>query len=89
MRVARCVPADKIDWTYAPGKFTLGDLLRHIAMTERYLFTENIQGQQSRYVSHSKEIADGMENVLALMERLHAESMAIFGRLSDQDLQKK
>ena len=24
MRVARCVPPDKIDWSYAPGKFTLG-----------------------------------------------------------------
>ena len=26
MRVARVIPADKLDWTYAPGKFTLGDL---------------------------------------------------------------
>ncbi len=25
MRVARCIPPDKIDWTYAPAKFTLGD----------------------------------------------------------------
>jgi len=23
MRVARCIPPDKIDWTYAPAKFTL------------------------------------------------------------------
>ncbi|MGB9433028.1 MAG: hypothetical protein WBQ89_12360 [Candidatus Acidiferrum sp.] len=23
MHVARCVPADKIDWSYSPGKFTL------------------------------------------------------------------
>ena len=28
MRVARCIPPDKLDWSYAPGKFTLGDLLR-------------------------------------------------------------
>jgi hypothetical protein len=26
MRVARCIPADKIDWSYAPGKFTLADI---------------------------------------------------------------
>ena len=25
MRVARCIPPDKINWTYAPAKFTLGD----------------------------------------------------------------
>ena len=30
MRVARCIPPDKIDWTYREGQFTLGDLVRHI-----------------------------------------------------------
>jgi uncharacterized damage-inducible protein DinB len=89
MRVARCVPADKIDWSYAAGKFTLGDLLRHIAVTERFMFAENIQGQISRYTKHGKELADGKDDVLAFMERLHAESMEIFSRLTDSDLQKK
>lgn len=89
MRVARCIPADKIEWTYAPGKFTVGDILRHIAVTERYMFAENIQGKPSRYTAHGKELADGLENTLAFMERLHTESMTIFGKLSDQDLQAK
>lgn len=89
MRVARCVPEDKIDWSYAPGKFTLGDLLRHIAVTERYLFAENITGHGSRYTSHGKELADGRDNILAFMELLHAESMEIFSKLSDADLQSK
>jgi len=89
MRVARRVPADKVEWSYAPGKFTIGDLLRHIAITERYLFAENIQGKASRYTTHGKEWADGLENILVLMERLHAESMAIFEKLTDADLQSK
>jgi uncharacterized damage-inducible protein DinB len=89
MRVARCIPPDKIDWSYAPGKFTLGDLLRHIAVTERYMFAENVQGRASRYTSHGKEFADGRDNVLAFMERLHAEAMEIFAKLSDADLQGK
>ena len=89
MRVARCVPANKIDWSYAPGRFTLGDLLRHIAVTERYLFAENIRGGTSRYVSHGKELADGLDTVLFFMERLHQESMEIFSRLSDGDLEGK
>jgi hypothetical protein len=38
MRVARCIPPDKLDWSYAPGKFTLGDLLRHIAVAERFMW---------------------------------------------------
>ena len=89
MRVARCVPPDKVEWSYAPGKFTLGDLLRHIAVTERYLFAENVQGKPSRYTTHGKEWADGLDNVLALMERLHGESMAVFEKLTDADLQNK
>ena len=51
MRVARCIPPEKIDWSYAPGKFTLGDLLRHLAVTERYLWGENIQGKPSTFRS--------------------------------------
>ena len=89
MRVGRCIPPEKIDWTYAPGKFTLGDLLRHIAVTERYLWAETVQGRESRYKQHGKELADGLQNVLALMERLHSESIEIFSKLSDADLQRK
>ena len=87
MRVARGIPPDKMDWSYAPGRFTLGDLLRHIAATERYMFAENVRGRASRYTSHGKEFADGRDNVLAFMERLHAEAMEIFAKLSDEDLQ--
>lgn len=89
MRVARCIPADKVDWTYAPGKFTLGDILRHLAVAERYMWAENAQGQPARYTTHGKELADGLENVLAFMERLHEESIAIFSKLSNKDLQRK
>jgi len=89
LRVARCIPPDKIDWTYAEGKFTLGDLLRHIAVSERYMWAENIQGHPSRYTTHGKELAVTFEDILALMNKLHAESVEIFSRLTEADLQKK
>ena len=89
LRVARCIPADKVEWTYAPGKFTLGDLLRHLAVAERYMWAENVQGKPSRYTTHGKELADGLQNIFAFMDRLHAESMEIFGRLTDEELQSK
>ncbi len=89
MRVASCVPADKMDWTYAPGKFTLGDLLRHIAVTERYMFAENVQNHESRYTSHGNEWARDYESIVELMKRLHAESLAIFAKLTDEDLRRK
>jgi uncharacterized damage-inducible protein DinB len=89
LRVARCIPPDKIDWTYAAGKFTLGDLLRHLAVTERYMWAENVHNRLSRYTSHGKELADGLENILVLMQRLHTESMEMFAKLTDEDLRRK
>ena len=89
LRVAACVSPDKVDWTYAPGKFTIGDLLRHIAITERYMFAENVQGNPSRYTSHGREFGDTYEQILLLMEDLHKQSMEIFSRLTNEDLQKK
>ena len=37
MRLVAYIPPDKVEWRAAPGKFTLGDLARHIAATERNL----------------------------------------------------
>jgi uncharacterized damage-inducible protein DinB len=88
LRVARCIPADKIGWTYAEGKFTLGDLLRHLASAERYMWTENVQGKPSSYISHGGELADDLP-ATSLMEQLHAESMAIFAALTDEQLASK
>lgn len=89
LRVVKCIPPEKIDWSYAEGKFTLGDLMRHLAVAERYMFAENVQFKPSRYPGHLKELADGYDAALELMNRLHGESMEIFGKLSDKDLRKK
>ena len=89
MRVARLAPPDKMDWSCAEGKFTLGDLLRHVAVTERYMWGETVQGKPSRYVSHGKELAESHGEILSFMEKLHIESVEIFSRLSDADLQRK
>lgn len=89
MRVAACVPADRIDWTYQEGKFTLGDLMRHLASIERWMFAENAMLRPSRYPGHGRELADGREPVLAYMRAMHEESMAIFRSLSDEDFERK
>lgn len=89
LKVIACIPADKFDWTYREGKFTFADLVRHLATIERYMYGENVQLKPSRYPGHGKELADGPQNVLVFMDRLHAESMEIFSRLSEEDLNRK
>jgi uncharacterized damage-inducible protein DinB len=89
LRVARCIPPEKIEWTFKPGRFTLGDLLRHLAGTERYMWAENARFKPSRYPGHDRSLAEGYDNVFAYFDRLHKESVEIFTQLSDDDLRKK
>jgi uncharacterized damage-inducible protein DinB len=89
MRVARCIPADKIEWTYREGQFTLGDLVRHIAAINRYMYAETVSGRPSRYAGCGKDLADGCDAVVEFAERLHRESVEIFARLTAEDLNRK
>ena len=89
LRVARCIPPEQLEWTYRAGKFTLGDLVRHIAAIERYMFVETIQGKPSQYAGCGRELADGYEHVIAFMERLQRESRESISGLSAADLERK
>ena len=89
LRVIACIPPEKYDWRYTEGKFSFADIIRHLATIERYMYAENVQFKPSVYPGHGKELADAPENVMAFFYRLHQESVAIFGRLTAEDLQKK
>jgi uncharacterized damage-inducible protein DinB len=89
MRLVRCIPPYKIEWTCREGEFTLGDLARHIAATERYVFAECANGRPSQYKGCGRDLADGLDNVIAFMERMHSDSMKIFQGMSDEALAMK
>ena len=89
MRILGHIPPDKLEWTYKDGKFTIGDLCRHIATMERHMFAENVQNKPSKYQGCGSELAEGMDEVLGLMNKLHKESLDIFSQLTDSDLQGK
>ena len=88
-RVVACIPPDRIEWTHQPGRCTLGDLIRHLATIERYMYAETVAGRPSAYPGCGQELADGYEAVVAYFDRLDAESRAIFSTLSDEALQRK
>jgi uncharacterized damage-inducible protein DinB len=87
-RVAVCIPADQIEWAPRDGMFTLGDLVRHIAVTERYVWAETVHNRPSRYVSHGNELAEGRDNVLAFLDRMHEESLELFRSLPPDAMNK-
>ncbi len=89
MEVVAQIPEDKVEWTYATGKFTLGDTMRHIAAIERYMYAENMKGLPSAYPGCGIELVAGYDAIVAFMNKLHLESLEIFGRLTPTDLQQK
>ena len=88
-RVVTRIPPERLEWTYRPGTFTLGDLVRHLATIERYTYAETVAGHPSRYPGCGRELADGYDAVLAYFDRLDAEATTIIGALGDADLERK
>lgn len=89
MRVVAVVPPEKVEWTYREGKFTFGDLMRHLAAIERWMFAEAARQRPSRYPGHGRELAEGYDAVVDYMRRMHEESMEIFRALTDANLEAK
>jgi uncharacterized damage-inducible protein DinB len=88
-RVIDCIPEDRVEWTHREGSFTLGDLVRHLAAAERYMWAENVQGRPSRYPGCGPELAEGLDGVTAFLDRMHAEARAVFSNLTPEDLERR
>ena len=88
MKLIAVVQPEHLDFSYKEGKFTLADQIRHIGAIERYLYAETIVGRKNIYVGCGKELADGYENIIAFLNRVHEESLQIFRSLNDDNLEE-
>lgn len=88
-RVLDHLPAADLEWSWAAGRFTFGDLFRHLAGIERFMYAENVAGRPSRYPGHAPSLAAGVDAVRAFVQRCHAESLAVFGALRDDQLTQR
>ena len=89
LRVFKFVPPEQVEWRPAPGRFSFGDTLRHLAALERYMYVENALGRPSQYPGHHQDLASGYDNVVSYAKNLHSETLEMLSALSDEDLQKK
>ena len=91
-RLVALIPDDRTEWAPDPvsggarDRLTCGDLVRHLAAIERWMFAENVSGRPSRYPGHDESLASGAEALLAFHDRMHGEAMEIFAALSADDL---
>lgn len=88
-RLIVLVPPADVEWAPMPGKFTFGDVVRHLAAIERWMYGETVSGRPSAYRGCGRDLADGADAVVAYYDRLHAESRALFAVLTDARLEEK
>jgi uncharacterized damage-inducible protein DinB len=89
MTAVRLIPPGKVDWTFRDGQFTLGDLVRHIAAANRYIFVEVARGRPSAYAGCGKELAASYDDITVFVERLHREAIEILSGFGAQELSRK
>ncbi|HLP53363.1 MAG TPA: DinB family protein [Chitinophagales bacterium] len=88
-KVVEVIPHNKINWSYMAGKFTLGDLVRHIAAIEKNVFAEVAIGNKPSYKGCGKELADGYESIVSYFNEMHFQSVEIFKLIPDESLERK
>ncbi len=89
MNVVRAIPRDQVDWQFREGKFLVGDLVRHIATANRYIFIEIARGNPGAYTGCGKALAASHDELVHFAERLHREDVEILSGFSEIDLQRK
>ncbi|HUF46406.1 MAG TPA: DinB family protein [Vicinamibacterales bacterium] len=88
-------PASFADYRYAPGKWTIRELLAHIVDTERtfgfraFWFARAGAGElpsleQGDFVAHSGAAARPLESLIAEWHAVRAANLALFESMSDQ-----
>lgn len=88
-RIVTCVTEDDLEWQAGPGRMTPGDIIRHLAGIERYMYAETVHGRPMRYPGHDRSLAEGVEETKRYYDRLHVESRALFAELTDARLSEK
>jgi uncharacterized damage-inducible protein DinB len=81
----QAVPADKIEWSPAPGEFSFGGLIRHLAAAELMFVGAAVHGRW-KYAGHVAQDRQELGDLIALLAGNHREAMAVLGNLGDAEL---
>jgi len=88
-RLVLCIPPADIEWSPAPDRFTCGEIVRHLAGIERWMYAETVHGRPTAYPGHHSGLAEGFDATLSYYDTLHEQSRAIFAALTPEALTGK
>lgn len=69
------IPPDQVDFTPHPGKFTFGDLIRHLGSAEA-MFTAAVLHGGWTYPGHQRALGPTYAAAVGYLERTHADCTA-------------
>lgn len=81
----RTIPPEQIDWSPAEGRFSCGDLVRHLAGTEE-TYVGVVIDSKWLYRGHAKGEYNTLDEVIAHMNQTHESAMARLKTVSDSEL---
>ena len=87
-RIVRAIPPDQLEWTYRPGKFTLGDIVRHLAALERHMFARTPAGSRANILGTAKSLPQAMSRCSPTSTAMHQETVDILRSLPDARLEE-
>ena len=85
MTFVQAIPSDRFEWRPAPGEFTCGELVRHIAAAEQMYVGLVLTGRW-QYAGHADEASASAEATLAGLSAGHASAMERLRQLPDAEL---
>lgn len=81
----RAVPPDRLDWAPKEGEFSCAAIIRHIIAAEKMFVRVTTQGRW-KYEGHEVEGQQTLDELIALLETTHVETMEKLTELSAEDL---
>ena len=88
LRFIAAIPPEQIDFARHAGKFTLGDLIRHLASTETMFIEAALDGRWA-YRGHAPQLGATKEDALAYLTAAHTAAMARLAAAPDAVLNEK
>ncbi len=86
LKYIETIPPEHIDWSPAEGRFSCGDLIRHLAATEQ-VYVGVVLDNRWLYTGHDgTEENRSLEGAIAFMNTLHQASMERLQTLPDSEL---
>ena len=78
----RAIPAERIDWAPKEGEYSCGDIIRHVAASERMFVGAVVDGRW-HYAGHARALAPTLDAALAELDAAHAACAARLRALED------